>query len=96
MQASKPAAVHAVEAFDSEWTLAIIGARFSGTAVAIQFLRRLASDPSGSAVRIVLIDPRAEVGAGVAYATRDYPYPLNGPRVRCRSMARAPSISWIS
>jgi uncharacterized NAD(P)/FAD-binding protein YdhS len=77
MQVSKPAAVRAVEAFDSERTLAIIGAGFSGTAVAIQFLRHLASSPSGSAVRIVLIDPRAEVGAGVAYATRDYPYPLN-------------------
>ena len=54
-------------------TIAIIGAGFSGTAVAIQLLRQ----PPADRVRIVLVDPRAEIGAGVAYATRDYPYPLN-------------------
>jgi uncharacterized NAD(P)/FAD-binding protein YdhS len=53
--------------------IAIVGAGFSGTAVAIQLLRQPPPDP----VRIVLVDPRPEVGAGVAYATRDYPYPLN-------------------
>jgi uncharacterized NAD(P)/FAD-binding protein YdhS len=53
--------------------IAIVGAGFSGTAVAIQLLRHPPPDP----VRIVLIDPREEIGAGVAYATRDYPYPLN-------------------
>lgn len=52
--------------------VAIVGAGFSGTAVAIQLLRS-AREP----LRILLIDPRAELGAGVAYATRDYPYPLN-------------------
>jgi uncharacterized NAD(P)/FAD-binding protein YdhS len=52
--------------------IAIIGAGFSGTAVAIHLLRT-ARGP----LRIVLVDPRAEIGAGVAYATRDYPYPLN-------------------
>ncbi len=53
--------------------IAIIGAGFSGTAVAIQLLRH----PPRDATRIVLIDPREETGAGAAYATRDYPYPLN-------------------
>ena len=52
--------------------VAIIGAGFSGTAVAIHLLRT-AKTP----LRILLIDPREEIGAGVAYATRDYPYPLN-------------------
>ena len=28
-------------------------------------------------MQIALIDSRPEIGAGVAYATRDYPYPLN-------------------
>jgi uncharacterized NAD(P)/FAD-binding protein YdhS len=53
--------------------IAIIGAGFSGTAVAIQLLRQAGERP----LRIVLLDPREEIGAGVAYATRDYPYPLN-------------------
>jgi uncharacterized NAD(P)/FAD-binding protein YdhS len=52
--------------------VAIVGAGFSGTAVAIHLLRS-AKTP----LRILLIDPREELGAGVAYATRDYPYPLN-------------------
>jgi uncharacterized NAD(P)/FAD-binding protein YdhS len=56
--------------------VAIIGAGFSGTTLAIQLLRRSAG-LSGAGLQIVLIDPRAEIGAGVAYAARDYPYPLN-------------------
>jgi uncharacterized NAD(P)/FAD-binding protein YdhS len=53
--------------------IAIVGAGFSGTALAIQLLREAPSTP----LHITLIDPREEVGAGVAYAARDYPYPLN-------------------
>ena len=53
--------------------IAIIGAGLSGTAVAIQLLRRAVP----GSVRVVLIDPREDPGAGVAYAMRDYPYPLN-------------------
>jgi uncharacterized NAD(P)/FAD-binding protein YdhS len=55
--------------------IAIIGAGFSGTAVAIQLLRQWGA--AAGSLRIVLVDPRDEIGAGVAYATRDYPYPLN-------------------
>jgi len=53
--------------------IAIVGGGFSGVCVAIQLLRQ----ESGTPLRIVLFEPRAELGAGVAYATRDYPYPLN-------------------
>jgi uncharacterized NAD(P)/FAD-binding protein YdhS len=53
--------------------IAIVGAGFSGTAVAIQLLRHPPRDP----VRIVLVDPREDPGSGVAYIARDYPYPLN-------------------
>jgi uncharacterized NAD(P)/FAD-binding protein YdhS len=56
-----------------ERLIAIVGAGFSGTAVATLLLRQAPRDR----LRVVLIDPRAELGAGVAYATRDYPYPLN-------------------
>jgi len=55
--------------------IAVIGAGFSGTAVAIQILRQWPATAGN--LRIVLVDPREELGAGVAYATRDYPYPLN-------------------
>lgn len=58
-------------------TIAIIGAGFSGTAVAINLLRR----PSGSSRRVILLD-RAPAGRGVAYASRAYPYLLNVPAGR--------------
>ena len=53
--------------------VAIIGAGFSGIAVAIQLLRQATREP----LRLVLVERRTEIGAGAAYATRDYPYPLN-------------------
>jgi uncharacterized NAD(P)/FAD-binding protein YdhS len=53
-------------------SVAIVGAGFSGTALAIR-LARAARHP----LDITLVEPREELGAGVAYATRDYPYPLN-------------------
>ncbi len=54
-------------------TIAIIGAGFSGTCLAIHLLRQ----PTRARLNILLIDPRETPGAGVAYAARDYPYPLN-------------------
>jgi uncharacterized NAD(P)/FAD-binding protein YdhS len=57
--------------------LAIVGAGFSGTALAIHLLKEAALAASPPPMRITLIDPRPEIGGGVAYATRDYPYPLN-------------------
>ncbi len=53
--------------------IAIVGGGFCGVAVAIRLLRSAWSGP----VSIVLADPRADLGGGVAYAVRDYPYPLN-------------------
>src|SRR6185436_20457829 len=44
-----------------------------GLCVAFQLLRQETRAP----LRILLYEPRAALGAGVAYATRDYPYPLN-------------------
>jgi uncharacterized NAD(P)/FAD-binding protein YdhS len=77
MQAIHQGAVSAAGTSLPERTIAIVGAGFSGTAVAIQLLRRASAGSFDGFVRIVLIDPRTEIGAGVAYATRDYPYPLN-------------------
>ena len=58
---------------DNSPVIVIVGGGFSGISVAIQLLR----EPRRAASRVVLVEPRAELGAGVAYATRDYPYPLN-------------------
>jgi len=60
-----------------EWHVAIVGAGFSGTALAIHLLKEATSAASPCPMRISLVDPRPEIGGGVAYATRDYPYPLN-------------------
>src|SRR4029078_9871647 len=46
---------------------------FSGTALAIHLLR----ERQGPPLEIVLIDPRTEIGSGVAYAPRTSPSPLN-------------------
>ncbi|HEU5135926.1 MAG TPA: FAD/NAD(P)-binding protein [Steroidobacteraceae bacterium] len=77
MQARSQKAVSATISEPGEWRVAIIGAGFSGIAVAIHLLREAAAIRSPKTLRIALVDPRPEIGAGVAYATRDYPYPLN-------------------
>jgi uncharacterized NAD(P)/FAD-binding protein YdhS len=66
-------------------TIAIVGAGFSGTAVAINLLQH----SSGTALRVVLVDP-ASAGRGVAYANRDYPYLLNVPAGRMSADATVP------
>ena len=55
--------------------VAVVGGGFSGVCLAIHLLRQ----PGGDPLRVLVIEPRSELGAGVAYATRDYPYPLNVP-----------------
>jgi len=67
-------------------TIVIVGAGFSGTAVAINVLR-LARRES---LRIVLLDP-THIARGVAYADRQYPYLLNVPAGRMSASSCAPS-----
>jgi uncharacterized NAD(P)/FAD-binding protein YdhS len=67
-------------------TIAIIGAGFSGTLLAVNLLRR-ASD---EALRIVLIESRAEVGRGVAYRRDDRANLLNVPAARMSADSRDP------
>jgi uncharacterized NAD(P)/FAD-binding protein YdhS len=66
-------------------TIAIVGAGFSGTAVAINLLQH----PSGSPMQVILVD-RAPAGHGVAYASREYPYLLNVPAGRMSADAAEP------
>ncbi|HEX8299417.1 MAG TPA: FAD/NAD(P)-binding protein [Rubricoccaceae bacterium] len=55
-------------------TLAIIGGGASGTLVAVHALAR-----ARTPLRVVLIEPRAEIGRGVAYGTPDAAHRLNVP-----------------
>jgi uncharacterized NAD(P)/FAD-binding protein YdhS len=67
-------------------TIVIVGGGFSGTAMAVNLLRRAWPGPT----RIVLIERGEEVGRGVAYARRSYPYLLNVPAGRMSATTAAP------
>ncbi|KAB7897213.1 FAD-dependent oxidoreductase [Rouxiella sp. S1S-2] len=57
--------------------IVIVGGGFSGTALAIQLARR------GSAgLRVTVIEPRDQLGRGVAYGTRDSAHRINVPAER--------------
>ncbi len=66
-------------------TIAIVGAGFSGTAVAINLLQQ----PSSAHLGVILLDT-APAGRGVAYADRAYPYLLNVPAGRMSCDAAQP------
>lgn len=68
-------------------TIAIVGAGFSGTAVALNLLRK----PPRTPTRIVLIDRGGAFGRGLAYAARDFPYLLNVPASRMSATPDTPS-----
>ena len=70
-------------------TIAIIGAGFSGTLVAINLLQLEHARP----LRILLLD-RNEIGRGIAYASRPYPYLLNVP-AGCMSASSADPLDFL-
>jgi uncharacterized NAD(P)/FAD-binding protein YdhS len=65
--------------------IAIIGGGASGVLVALQLLRQ-ATAP----VRIVLIEPHAVLGEGVAYSTARAEHLLNVPAIRMSALVEAP------
>jgi uncharacterized NAD(P)/FAD-binding protein YdhS len=67
-------------------TIAIVGGGFSGVVVAVNLLRRPPSGPT----RIVLLERSGDVGRGVAYARRGFPYLLNVPASRMSANSAAP------
>jgi uncharacterized NAD(P)/FAD-binding protein YdhS len=67
-------------------TIVIVGAGFSGTALAVSLLQRAQPQP----LRIVLLD-RSAMARGVAYARRPYPYLLNVPAGRMSANAPDPA-----
>lgn len=68
-------------------TIVVVGGGFSGTVVAANLLRR----PPVGPTRLVLIERTANVGRGVAYAQRSFPYLLNVPASRMSANSRAPA-----
>jgi uncharacterized NAD(P)/FAD-binding protein YdhS len=66
-------------------TIIILGAGFSGTAVAINLLRRADCAP----LRVVLVE-RGAFARGTAYAERDYPYLLNVAAARMSANSADP------
>jgi uncharacterized NAD(P)/FAD-binding protein YdhS len=67
-------------------TIAIVGAGFSGTVLAVNLLRRA----SAESLRIVLIESRPQVGRGVAYQADPHPHLLNVPAARMSAESRNP------
>jgi uncharacterized NAD(P)/FAD-binding protein YdhS len=68
-------------------TIAIVGAGFSGTVLAVNLLQSDSTQP----LRVVLIERNALVGRGVAYAPTAYPYLLNVPASRMSASPQTPS-----
>lgn len=62
---------------DPRPTVAIVGGGFSGAVCAHQLARR-----GSGRLRIVVIEPRAELGRGVAYSTEDPAHRINVPAAR--------------
>jgi uncharacterized NAD(P)/FAD-binding protein YdhS len=67
-------------------TIVIIGGGFSGTVLAANLLRH----PPPTPARIVLVERRARIGCGVAYAPRSFPYLLNVPAARMSAVSDQP------
>jgi uncharacterized NAD(P)/FAD-binding protein YdhS len=67
--------------------IVIIGAGFSGTALAVQLLRQRRD----SQLEVVLIERGPGFGRGVAYARRDFPHLLNVPASRMAASSEDPN-----
>jgi uncharacterized NAD(P)/FAD-binding protein YdhS len=68
-------------------TIVIIGGGFCGTVLAANLLR----SPAGTPTRIVLVERRAQLGRGVAYASSTFPFLLNVPAGRMSASSDDPS-----
>lgn len=79
---------------DRRLTVAIVGGGFTGAAVAFHLARALAAD----AARIVVVEPRDRLGAGLAYSTRDPAHRINVPADRMSLLSDAPShfADWLA
>jgi uncharacterized NAD(P)/FAD-binding protein YdhS len=67
-------------------TIAIVGAGFSGTALAARLLR----SPPQAPTRLLLFERSETIGRGVAYAEQPFPYLLNVPAGRMSAVPEDP------
>jgi uncharacterized NAD(P)/FAD-binding protein YdhS len=67
-------------------TIVIVGGGFCGTVLAANLLRR----PPPGPTRLVLVERADDVGRGVAYRRRQFPYLLNVPASRMSASSAAP------
>lgn len=72
--------------------LLVIGGGFAGSAVSIQALKQ-----GLSASRITIVEPRPELGRGIAYSSADEHHALNVPAGRMSLFADEPNhfLSWL-
>lgn len=75
-------------------TVAILGGGFCGAATAFHLARQI---PPGAA-RIVVIEPRAEIGRGLAYDTNEPAHRINVPAARMTLVSEDPAhfTSWLT
>ncbi|MDO5605334.1 MAG: FAD/NAD(P)-binding protein [Paracoccus sp. (in: a-proteobacteria)] len=78
---------------DDRPVIAIIGGGFTGATLALH----LARDTRAGAARIFVIEPRAQIGAGLAYSTRDPSHRTNVPasRMTIDTARRGDFLAWI-
>lgn len=62
--------------YDRRPTVAIIGGGFTGAAVAVHLSRNF---PSQADVRLLVVEPRQDIGRGLAYGTADPAHRINVP-----------------
>lgn len=77
---------------DAGHVVAIVGGGFTGASVAIHALRA-----AEAPLTVVVFEPRATIGAGIAYDTRDPAYRLNVPAWRMRLYPEDPDhfLRWL-
>jgi uncharacterized NAD(P)/FAD-binding protein YdhS len=70
--------------------IAIVGGGFTGAAVAFHLARRMAAQPSAPAPQIIVIEPRAMLGAGLAYSTTEPAHRINVPASKMSLVSEDP------
>jgi uncharacterized NAD(P)/FAD-binding protein YdhS len=72
-------------------TIAIVGGGVSGALTAYHLIR------NGAPARVILVDPRAELGLGLAYSTPSYQHLLNVPAGKISALPDQPDhfLSWL-
>jgi uncharacterized NAD(P)/FAD-binding protein YdhS len=72
-------------------TIAIIGGGVSGALTAYHLIRR------GAQVKVIVIDPRANLGLGLAYSTPSYRHLLNVPAGKISALPDQPNhfLNWL-